>query len=325
MWWFTMKSKIVRSSSILAGITMVALVLPAQAQIGGTTGGTTTTGTGLGAGGGGVGTGGLGGGGGGNGTTGSNGNTGPGTSGLTTTTTNQGFKIGQRASALSNMNPLSQWYGYPLDSGWSNQKYFNLQQGTFGNPMFASTSTGGRNSGTSSGLFGGTTGLGNPTTPGMGPTGMNTGTTGNLRPGGTSATSGLGRGGAPGAGSIGGGPLTSGGLAGRAIGGGAPIAGGVLPGGAQVGSNNNLYRESQYRTIPAWNDTPRAALSVRNDLQDSLSRAGVRSGIRVMSDGQRVVLRGRVRDANERRMAEGLLRISPGVGEVVNELEVEQP
>jgi osmotically-inducible protein OsmY len=62
---------------------------------------------------------------------------------------------------------------------------------------------------------------------------------------------------------------------------------------------------------------------VQTDLQsiiDRSSRLPSRSRIAVSYDGSVVVLRGEVRDEKERRLAEGILRLSPGVREIRNEL-----
>jgi len=168
----------------------------------------------------------------------------------------------------------------------------------------------------------GSTGTGTGTTTGGlrgGTTGNMTGTTGGALGGGARTTTG-------GTGTFGGGPGTGGLQGGRNTLGGGPT--GINPqqpgGGANTGAGASLYRESQYIVTPAWTYPAATPLSVRTDLQDAINRGGLRSGanIRVMSDGQKVVLRGRVRDANEARMAEGLLRITPGVRDIVNELQV---
>jgi hypothetical protein len=133
-------------------------------------------------------------------------------------------------------------------------------------------------------------------------------------------------GGLGGAGALGG----AGGL-GRGTTGGVGAGGaGVGAGGSQFASTSSSYREAQYivNPGPALYTGPTAApLTFRTDLQESLNRAGLTSigNVRVMSDGQRVVLRGRVRDASESRIAEGLMRMTPGVRDVVNELQTEQP
>jgi osmotically-inducible protein OsmY len=64
--------------------------------------------------------------------------------------------------------------------------------------------------------------------------------------------------------------------------------------------------------------------TMRPELQDIVARATrlpSRDRIRVLTDGDTVVLRGLVRDERERRLAEALIRLSPGVRLVRNELE----
>jgi hypothetical protein len=64
-------------------------------------------------------------------------------------------------------------------------------------------------------------------------------------------------------------------------------------------------------------------LRVRADLQGIIDRAGrlpSRGNIRVLTDGSTVVLRGGVSNDHERRLAEALVRLTPGVRSVRNEL-----
>jgi hypothetical protein len=65
----------------------------------------------------------------------------------------------------------------------------------------------------------------------------------------------------------------------------------------------------------------------RRDLQELLARssnltAGGRN-LQVFMDGITVVIRGTVTDDHDRRLAEALLRLSPGVREVRNEVVVQ--
>jgi len=62
---------------------------------------------------------------------------------------------------------------------------------------------------------------------------------------------------------------------------------------------------------------------VRADLQQIIgvsSRLPSRGNIQVVMDGPTVVLRGKVQDDHERRLAEAMVRLSPGVRQVRNEL-----
>jgi hypothetical protein len=69
---------------------------------------------------------------------------------------------------------------------------------------------------------------------------------------------------------------------------------------------------------------PPPVAQVRDDLQRIFLEADVnlpsRNNIQVIVDGPAVVLRGRVADDHERRLAEAVLRLSPGVRDVRNEL-----
>jgi osmotically-inducible protein OsmY len=58
----------------------------------------------------------------------------------------------------------------------------------------------------------------------------------------------------------------------------------------------------------------------RVDRSTSLSRPG---NIQVEVEGQTMILKGKVRSNDERRLAEGLIRLTPGMRAVRNELIVE--
>ena len=110
-------------------------------------------------------------------------------------------------------------------------------------------------------------------------------------------------------------------------------AGGFGAGGtANVSSGMSLPGpQSTSRRMPTYFSTVRFRYAAptpeqrRTDLQGILARtsslAGT-AGIQVTMDGPTVVLRGKVADDDERRLAENVLRLSPGVHEVRNELEV---
>lgn len=93
------------------------------------------------------------------------------------------------------------------------------------------------------------------------------------------------------------------------------------------GSSIGIRRAPVYFTTLGYT-LPRpfvAPLTVRNDLQLALGRTTMlpsREGLQVLMDGQTVVLRGRVADDRERRLAENVLRLSPGVRAIRNEIEV---
>ena len=67
-----------------------------------------------------------------------------------------------------------------------------------------------------------------------------------------------------------------------------------------------------------------ALTTIQPTLQGVVSRATrlpSRENIQVLTDGATIVLRGQVRDERERRLAEAMIRLSPGVRTVRNELE----
>jgi osmotically-inducible protein OsmY len=70
---------------------------------------------------------------------------------------------------------------------------------------------------------------------------------------------------------------------------------------------------------------PIAPLRIQGDLQAIVARSESlpsRRNIQVLTDGATVVLRGQVANDRERRLAEGMLRLSPGVRELRNELAI---
>jgi BON domain len=86
-----------------------------------------------------------------------------------------------------------------------------------------------------------------------------------------------------------------------------------------------IRRASGYVTEPVFDMPDRPALTtIRPELQAVVSRATrlpSRDRIQVLTDGDTIVLRGQVRDERERRLAEAMIRLSPGVRLVRNELE----
>jgi osmotically-inducible protein OsmY len=64
---------------------------------------------------------------------------------------------------------------------------------------------------------------------------------------------------------------------------------------------------------------------MQSELRDLVARSSAfaqLSDVQVHVDGQAVVLKGEVADDRERRLVEGMIRLTPGVREVRNELEV---
>jgi BON domain len=73
---------------------------------------------------------------------------------------------------------------------------------------------------------------------------------------------------------------------------------------------------------------PPSPAAVRADLMQAignLSEIPSRAGVNVVIDGDTVVLRGKVDTGEERRIVESLVRLSPGVNQVRNELEAQRP
>ena len=67
-------------------------------------------------------------------------------------------------------------------------------------------------------------------------------------------------------------------------------------------------------------------LQLRADLQQVLARSSAlpsKDSMQVLTDGNVVVLRGTVGSETEKRLAEALLRLTPGVGRISNELQVQ--
>ncbi len=154
---------------------------------------------------------------------------------------------------------------------------------TGGNIGFAGSSTGGLGSvtGVSSGGRGGTTGsIGGAS--GFGGTGGRTGSTGGL--GGTGAGT------------------AAGGTGGQLI---------------------QLPRQIAYTAVLKFPTPAVVPTQLQADLRGMIDRSamiGNPQGVEVMMDANAVVLRGAVKDEDEARMVEGMVRLTPGVRDVRNEL-----
>jgi len=95
--------------------------------------------------------------------------------------------------------------------------------------------------------------------------------------------------------------------------------------GGLGGSTTNNMPQVSYAATVSFRTTPVAMPAVRANLQAVVSRSSaisVPGRVRVESDGDVIVLRGRVADDDERRLVEGMIRLEPGVHEVRNELEI---
>ena len=73
---------------------------------------------------------------------------------------------------------------------------------------------------------------------------------------------------------------------------------------------------------------PPSAAAVQFDLQNMLFQApqlDSRDAVRVVIDGAFVVLQGQVVDEEERQLVEDMVRLTPGVGMIRNELAARSP
>jgi hypothetical protein len=189
----------------------------------------------------------------------------------------------------------------------------NYRSLVFGQPVYNNT---GGTASVGTGIGGG--GLG--TTTGAGALG----TTGGINRGGTIGTFGTG--------AAFGGNRAQGGALGGGLGGnlGGLGQGGLLgqQGGVVGASTVGIRRAPQYYTEPAFDMPTRASVgTIREDLQRSLAESTMlRSGsqIRVIAEGESVVLRGQVANDREKRVAEAMVRMTPGIRAVVNELVVDK-
>src|SRR5262249_55561157 len=70
-------------------------------------------------------------------------------------------------------------------------------------------------------------------------------------------------------------------------------------------------------------DLPRPTYVLnRQELQAILDRSPIKSNVSVQVAGTKVTLRGEVATAREKRLAEGVLRLTPGVRDVDNQLRI---
>jgi hypothetical protein len=90
------------------------------------------------------------------------------------------------------------------------------------------------------------------------------------------------------------------------------------------------------RRLPAYATTlkiknmppPESPVQVRDDLRNMLAQSGQldsRDAVRVLMDGPAVVLQGVVADNDERRLVENMVRLTPGVNAIRNELAARNP
>jgi hypothetical protein len=100
----------------------------------------------------------------------------------------------------------------------------------------------------------------------------------------------------------------------------------ISTGGRPVGLTSiGVRRTPAYITVVAFEYRRRTPEQVRTDLMAILARSSripSRNNVRITMSGRTVILRGRVATARERRRVEGVIRLTPGVRAVRNELTV---
>lgn len=224
-----------------------------------------------------------------------------------------------RSTAIATSNGLGAYYANPLYQGRAGAQTGGLTAvnpaGGFGAALYGTTGVSGA---AGAGSTGGARG-----------TGANTATTGTAgRTGGTGATTSLG--GVSGTGTTGAAGRTGttgafGGVAATGTG-----ATGRTGAGGTTGTNNqnsalSTGRQISYtQTLRIPGVAPIAPVQLQSDLQSMISSSSVISntgGVQVSAgEGGVVLIRGRVADDDEARMVEGMIRLTPGVKDVKNEL-----
>jgi hypothetical protein len=112
------------------------------------------------------------------------------------------------------------------------------------------------------------------------------------------------------------------------VGGNNSGSGNLSANNAGYGPGNTRHVVPSYTTSPAFDYRPAAPNIVQSDVQGMLTRSTSLSpnrDIRVAVEGPAMVLRGNVASEQDRRLAEALVRLTPGVHEIRNELTVTGP
>jgi hypothetical protein len=91
------------------------------------------------------------------------------------------------------------------------------------------------------------------------------------------------------------------------------------PGGQLVQLPRQIAYTAQLKFAAPMPSAPRLVADLRGTIDRAPSLANP-AGVQVQVDGNAVVLRGTVRDGEEARLVEGLVRLTPGVGRIANEL-----
>jgi osmotically-inducible protein OsmY len=195
------------------------------------------------------------------------------------------------------VNPLS--IGIPTSSSSAgNSGAMGSGRPSFGTALYSSTNT----SGQSNSLFGSTSGQSN---------------FGGSRTSGTSGTSRTGQG-------------ATGGIGGNRSGNTSGFSSGLGGIGGTSGSTSSAYapRAVAFQTAIGYPSTVAEPARVRADLQAVIAQTSAlpsRAGIQTLEQGDAVVLRGNVASFQERLLAEAIVRLTPGVFNVRNELEIQEP
>lgn len=203
---------------------------------------------------------------------------------------------GQSRSSLDASNFLSGYYANPTYAGSAAQGGIGVTPGGFGTVLYGTgTGTTGA-TGARTGAAGGRTGTGTA--------GGRTGT----------GTTGFGATGATGLGGFGTGRTGAGGFGGLGGQGGTGQNGIVVPIPVQI----NYAAQIRFAAPPV------APARIQTDLRSALDNSTLIAsgrGVQVITDDlNNVTLRGRVRDEDEARLIEGVVRLTPGVRAIQNEL-----
>jgi hypothetical protein len=110
------------------------------------------------------------------------------------------------------------------------------------------------------------------------------------------------------------------------MGGGAGFMGSSAGGyGSTASSSTAARRVPTYSAILGFSNASPVSSGLQNNLQQMLSQSAAlpsNRNIQIAMDGSTVVLQGWTADDHERRLAEGMVRLTPGVHDVRNELQV---
>jgi osmotically-inducible protein OsmY len=109
-------------------------------------------------------------------------------------------------------------------------------------------------------------------------------------------------------------------------GGTATISGTGNTQGFAGASSVGIRRNPSYSTIVGFDYAAPSPASMQSKAQETIANASrqlkSKDSILVEMDGETLVLRGSAASANERRLAEALVRMTPGIYDVRNELQV---